>query len=199
MKDKNKPTEDQLKKWLIKMDLYEKTEVNTGNMEFERCNKVKAFYQSTLEANQRAEISPDQSKHFYRTMSKSEFQHLVNHNELPAQSSFGGIAPYYGYSAQTKYTGNKKDGSHIVEFRLKVDGRVLKEAIDEKAKFKIGKGFIPEGYKIESGCLSIGLGDTGLYGGRAKGVAKSVGLEVFNDWLRFGWITFRLVRFSLDI
>jgi hypothetical protein len=126
--------------------------------------------------------------YWYRCMSREDFLYLVNHNQVKIDrpKDYGGIAPNFDYVVTNYF--KKGGGSHIVEFKMNVNGRDFCEAAFELEKKKKGKKAAKQTPKAEGGG-SIGLGPAGTYAGTAG--------ELFNSQLQSREITWRLVNFRV--
>ncbi|CAF1613425.1 unnamed protein product [Adineta ricciae] len=118
-------------------------------------------------------IPPDGKINVYRPMGDNEILYLLENNQLPASQPYQAIIEgENGRIYANKYlNGNKWTNSNpttIVEFTVPID---LMELLKEKQM------------KIEDGALSVGLG-----------CKAGKGLPLFNERIRDGLITYRIVK-----
>lgn len=130
---------------------------------------------------------PLRFRHWYRTMSKQEFDFLLQKNQLPLLH-YSGITDRKDYCEE--YLGTQVSGihppvayTHLVRFNLRED---LKIALQERFMKSTRKPLEP---KQEKGAISWGLGQTGHSGyltedHKKKNKISGIIGDYFNDLLK---------------
>ena len=169
----------------------ERSLINSKQLKKVRHSDKMVFFEADMIHQETYKDYPD-AIYWYRTMTKEHFEYLRTTKKvnIEGEKDYGGIAPFFDYCAKKEYFGNKKKGTHIVEFELGSNGKELCEQIQEREIKNRGiKNFVKKDPKPENGAISIGLGPAGYYAGTAG--------EVFNEKLLSGDITWRLVKFRI--
>ncbi|ACU62299.1 hypothetical protein [Chitinophaga pinensis] len=138
--------------------------------------------------------------HWYGSMTKDEFLYLERNNAMPVQESYGGIC------ANAKYSigycdGTDNSDTHVVEYAMSINGAEFKKTLFEhyesKGLSKLKTALEPKG---EAAGGSFGLGRKGTYTANNHGAgAENVVREVFNEMLKDGRITYKLVYIKFKL
>jgi hypothetical protein len=191
--DINKLNTDIVAGVIARVSVIEAALIKSGKLKKDRQNKTTVFFIAKNPPKQIAHMEHKSARYWYRAMSKEDYIGLENGHRLitDGKNDFCGIAPYFDYVTNPKYHGQKKGGTHVVEFTFDCCGQDFVEEIEsEISKIKKGKLFTKETPKGEAGG-SIGLGPKGLYGG--------AGGPIFNEKLMTHKFTFRLVAFHCEM
>jgi hypothetical protein len=188
---KEKYEEKLLAKLLPNLGLKERNLINSRQLKMVRYSAAMVFFE--VDRIQRIQhMDFEKAIYWYRTMTEKHFEYLRTNKKvnIEGEKDYGGIAPFFSYCAKPEYFGNRKNGTHIVEFELDTNGKGLCEQIRAREIKKPGLvNFVHRDPKPENGAVSIGLGPKGYYAGTAG--------EVFNEKLLKGDITWRLVKFRV--
>jgi hypothetical protein len=186
-----------LEKQLVLSDALQLDKISHGGMVFLKRGAV------VDDENRTAE----ETTHWYRSMTKTEFDMLWKWNMIQSESYFG-IAPNRSYVY--KYFTEKSAGSHIVEF-----GPTLQLALDED--FSIYGHFHERGFSLKAeGGGTFGLGETGSSSAKQAAAVKKWGTgygpgtlgpekleamktpsDLFTEWLAKGKIYRKLVNLKV--
>jgi hypothetical protein len=166
---------------------HERNQITDKKLLKERHNKNDVFFKAEL-IHQESYKEHEDAYYWYRCMSREDYLYIVNHSEvvITRPKDYGGIAPNFEYV--TGYF-KKSGGSHIVEFKMNMNGKAFLEAVHESEENKKGKKVTKQAPKAEGGG-SIGLGPAGTYAGTAG--------ELFNSMLKNREITWRLINFRVE-
>ena len=88
--------------------------IRSGKLPYKHHNDKSIFFVSNS-IHQTTDREANVAKHWYRSMSRSDYIRLKNGGQLHAGDSYGGIATNFNY-VDTKYFTNNSDGTHVVEF-----------------------------------------------------------------------------------
>jgi|GEM_PF-1444908 len=189
--NKKKYDEKLLKALMLLIGPKERNLISSKKLKKVRHSEKMVYFEADV-IHQKVYTGYEEAIYWYRTMTKEHFEYLRTSKKVnvEGENDYGGIAPNFDYCAKPEYFGNKKRGTHIVEFELGSSGEELCEQIQEREISKWGeKNFVERSPKPENGAMSIGLGPAGYYAGTAG--------EVFNEKLLSGDITWRLVKFRI--
>jgi hypothetical protein len=196
---------------------HEKSLVESGKLTFDRLGgRNGEFIFFTRDAVVDAYRQADQTTHWYRGMSKQEFDQLFNFNIVDTSpNSYTGIAPNRAY-VKDGFFANNSLGTHIVEF-----GPTLNLNQDED--FSIYRNFHNLGFSLKAeGGGTFGLGERGSTSARQQRAVQHYGTDaarrrarldelsaeqlsdlktpadLFTEWLFAGRVYRKLVDVRLD-
>jgi hypothetical protein len=197
---------------------HEKSLIESGKLMFDRLGGRNAeFIFFTRDAVVDGYRQAAETTHWYRGMSKQEFDQLFNFNIVDTSpNSYTGIAPNREY-VKNGFFANNSLGTHIVEF-----GPTLNLNQDED--FSIYRNFHGLGFSLKAeGGGTFGLGDKGSSSARQQQAVRGYGTEdarrrsrmaddltvqqlselktpadIFTEWLFTGRIYRKLVDVRLD-
>lgn len=106
----------------------------------------------------------EQSKFWYRAMTRDQFLHLLKTDQVEVGHSYRGITDSKSYAQS--YMTNDLVNTHLVEFRL-YDINLYDEFTTDVKKKGLSDLNKVQFEKVEEGAVSFGLGPTGHYTGKA--------------------------------
>ena len=185
--DRKKYDEKLIDKLSSKLCNHERNQITDKKLLKERHSKTDVFFKAELIHQENYKEYKD-AYYWYRCMSREDYIYIVTNSEVVINRAkdYGGIAPNFEY-AETYFT--KSGGSHIIEFKMNMNGEDFLEAVYELEAAKKGKKASKQDPKAEGGG-SIGLGPAGTYAGTAG--------ELFNKKLKNREFTWRLVNFRVE-
>ena len=170
--------------------------IRNGKLVFERLggrNGTTAYFTGNAVADQF--MGADETTHWYRSMSKHEFDQLfIFRMIVPCdKNAYTGIAPNRKY-VKDEHFSNEGNATHIVEFGPRFN---LSDS-DSDGNFSIYKQLRDRGLSIKAeGGGTFGLGPQGSPTVQNHLKAQESTIELFTEWLRTGKIYRKLVGLRL--